>query len=89
MLHPPIVSDQPHKITLVCSDVYRLLASPKPGAAAPRKMLFYVASLRQLSRDDWLRLEAEVQREKLKLEAQTEDKHENSPEPDRAALRIS
>ena len=89
MLHPPIVSDEPHQISLACSDVYRLLALPKAGAAAPRKMLFYIASLPQLARTDWLRLEADVRKEVQKLKSETDDGDNHGIEPDRAALRIS
>jgi len=62
MVHPPVLLAPP-KLVLVLADVYRLFAVPQAGAAAPRKVLFYLAALGQLRRDDWLRLECEVQRE--------------------------
>lgn len=67
MLHPPITLDPPRAI-LVLDDVYALFASPKPGAAVPRKIAFYLASMKQLGRGDWLHVEAELKRETLKLE---------------------
>ncbi|GFZ47135.1 hypothetical protein JCM24511_04878 [Saitozyma sp. JCM 24511] len=68
LIHPPLDTTHVPRILLLLSDLYQLFAKPKPGAAVPRKLAFYLAALRQLSRDDWLRLEREIGKEILKLQ---------------------
>jgi len=68
---------QPPKVILVLSDLYGLFASPKQGPVA-KKLLFYIAALKVLSREEWLLLERECLKEvgKLNTEMTNEDKVE-------------
>jgi hypothetical protein len=61
--------------------MYDLFASPKPGAAVPRKLAFYIAALQQLRRHEWLRLEKEVVREVAKLQEETPQEEKETPDP--------
>lgn len=88
MLHPPLEADNHPTIFLILSDVYSIFSSPKAGAAAPRKLLFYIAALRQLNRGDWLKLEKEVDAETRKLQAELEPSESDGRDDDRPALRI-
>jgi hypothetical protein len=90
LLHPPIISDEHPRLFLVLSDLYRLFAIPKAGAAVPRKLLFYIAAMGQLNRVDWLGLEYEVEREIKKLEGELggEDQGVEDAGLDRPAIQI-
>jgi hypothetical protein len=61
LVHPPITTDPP-RIHLVLSDLYHLFSRPKVGPAG-KKVLFYLAALRQLERQDWLGIESELRKE--------------------------
>ncbi|ORX39316.1 hypothetical protein BD324DRAFT_619238 [Kockovaella imperatae] len=88
LIHPSLSLDEPNKVTLVCCDLYRLFVIPKPGAAAPRKLLFYIASLGQLLRADWLELEKEIRVEVQKLRAEVDSDIEQDKQTDRPALQV-
>lgn len=88
LLHPSIMIDTPPRILLLLSDVYNLFARPKPGAAVPRKVAFYLAALKQLSREDWLGLEREVQKEVEKLQEENQMDEREEEEPERPALKL-
>ena len=75
----------PPGILLLLSNLYGMMGQPKPTAAAPKKLLFYIASMRQLSRADWLQIEGELNKEIQLLQP---DHEEGSPE-DRPALKVS
>lgn len=51
-------------------DLYRFFSTPKAGAAA-KKIVFYAAAMAQLGREDWLQLEALVNKEIDALKAET------------------
>jgi len=80
--------DTPPRILLLLSDVYNLFARPKPGAAVPQKVAFYLAALKQLSREDWLGLEREVQKEVEKLQEENQVDEREEEEPERPALKL-
>ncbi|KAL1411161.1 hypothetical protein Q8F55_002111 [Vanrija albida] len=82
LLHPPITTDPPRAASAL-DDLYALFARPKPGAAAPRKIAFYLAALGQVSRPEWLALEREVRRDADKL------REESAPEPAEPAVGAS
>jgi hypothetical protein len=63
----------------VLSDLYRLYSTPKVGLVA-KKVLFYVAALRQLERQDWLRIERELRQEVDKLQAELGEAGSNTEE---------
>ncbi len=69
---------------LVLSDLYHLFAVPKVGPAS-KKLLFYIAALRQLRREDWLKLETETRREVKRLREET---LQDEDVEDRIALSI-
>jgi hypothetical protein len=73
----------------VLSDVYRLYGIPKVGLVA-KKVLFYTAALRQLERQDWLRIERELRQEVDKLQAELgeggSDTEEQPPNRDHLLL---
>ena len=70
LLHPPILASEDPKVMLVLSDLYGLFAKPKQGQVA-KKLVFYLAALKGMKRDDWLRLEKEVQKEVAELDDET------------------
>jgi hypothetical protein len=80
--------DTPPRLFLLLSDIYHVFAKPKAGAAVPRKLAFYLAALEQLSREDWLRVEREVQNEVEKLQGENEEEDEGEEEPERPALKL-
>lgn len=88
LLHPPITTDPP-RAYLVLSDMYRLYAAPKAGAALPRKVSFYVAAVAQLSRADWLNVAGEVKREAERLRAEIPEEAEETEEAVRAAVLMT
>lgn len=75
---------------ILLSDAYSLFSKPKPKGAAPRKLLFYLAALKQLDRADWLDLEGEIRKEIEKLRNELEDGTEETDDADvdRPALKI-
>ncbi|ORY28764.1 hypothetical protein BCR39DRAFT_533731, partial [Naematelia encephala] len=89
LLHPPLLTSVPPNIIVVLSDLYHLYSLPKAGAAVPRKLAFYIAALRSLKREDWLRLEREVQKESTKLRNEIDEVLDENVEEDRPALRIA
>lgn len=74
LCHPPITTDPP-RIHLVLADLYRLNLSlsgkPRVGHVA-KKLLFYTAALKQLDRQDWLRIAKDLGKEVEKLEGEIE-----------------
>ena len=80
--------DTPPRLFLLLSDMYQVFARPKVGAAVPRKIVFYLAALKQLSREDWLRIEGEVQKEVNKLQAENNGEASDGDEPERPALKL-
>lgn len=90
LLHPPLIAASPPGIVLVLSDVYGLFGRTQAGKAVGRKLLFYVGALRQLRRDDWLKVKKEVEREvgKLRDEVGSDNEEEEEEEEDRPALKI-
>jgi len=82
LLHPPITLDPPHA-ALVLADTYRVLSTPKAGADA-KKVAFYRAAIGQIGRQEWLRLEREVQRDVEMLRAENYQE-----EPVRESVQIS
>ena len=74
LCHPPITTDPP-RIHLVLADLYRLTitAKSKVGGHVAKKLLFYTAALKQLDRQDWLRIEQDLRKEVEKLESEIED----------------
>lgn len=75
LLHPPIVTDPPRAVG-VLDDLYAFLstrgAKGTPAGAA-KKLLFYIAAMRQLGRESWLAVEREVERETEALKAEGGD----------------
>lgn len=63
--------------------MYRLFSRPKVNHIS-KKLLFYIAALKQLVRQDWLDIEKEMQKEIDKLEADSTetDTHEQVPQRD-------
>ena len=86
LVHPPITTDPP-RIHLALSDLYHLFARPKVGPAS-KKVLFYVAALRQLDRQDWLGMERELRKEVEKLEAELGEEGSESEQPSRDHLLL-
>ncbi|KAK4685742.1 hypothetical protein P7C73_g4402, partial [Tremellales sp. Uapishka_1] len=86
LLHPPLITTEFPKAFLVLSDLHYLYSTPKAGAAAPRKLAFYLSAIQQLHRQDWLRLEAEVKQELMRLQQEAEK--EVDEEEDRPKLKI-
>jgi len=85
LLHPPILASEQPTIMLVLSDLYGLFSIPRQGGAA-KKLVFYVEALRELRREDWLRLENEVRKEVDKLRSENVKEKESD---DRPAVKIS
>lgn len=88
LLRPSIMADSPSPVVLALSDLYRLYANPKPGAAVPRKLVFYLACLKLLSRDDWLALQRETERELAKLQEELGEDGAFEATGDRPTLRL-
>ena len=88
VVHPPLLADEATRVSLLLSDLYRLVAV-KPTAPAPKKLLFYVAALRQLDRADWLRIKNEVSSEVVKLTGELGDSGPEDTTNDRPALKIA
>jgi hypothetical protein len=86
LVHPPITTDPP-RIHLVLSDLYHLFSRPKLGPAA-KKVLFYLAALRQLERQDWLAIESELRKEAGRLQAEIGDEVSEAEEPSRDHLLL-
>jgi hypothetical protein len=83
------MADSPPLVSLALSDLYRLYANPKPGAAVPRKLVFYLACLKQLGREDWLGLQRETDKELAKLQDELGDSEvREEGEEDRPTLRV-
>lgn len=80
LIHPPITTDPP-RVFSVLGDIYQLCSSPKVGHIS-KKLLFYVAALHQLERQDWLRIEQDLAKEidKLETELKTADAEAHSDE---------
>ena len=85
LLHPPLDTTHSHGVLVVLSDLWRMWAIPKAGAAVPRKLAFYFAALTQLGRTEWLRLENEVESEARRLEEEVRE----DVEDDRPSVRTS
>jgi hypothetical protein len=79
LVHPPITTDPP-RIHLVLSDLYHLFSRPKVGPAG-KKVLFYLAALRQLERQDWLVIENELRKEVERLQAELGEEGSETEEP--------
>ena len=88
MLHPSLEADKSPSILLVLSDLYQLFSRPKVGAAVPRKLLFYIAAMRRLSRSERLKVEREVEAEVRKLRGELQAEEPDGREDDRPALKI-
>lgn len=88
LLRPSIITDSPAPVSVALSDLYRLYAHPKPGAGVPRKLVFYLACLRQLTREDWLGLQRETERELAKLQEELGEDDVREVVEDRPTLRI-
>lgn len=83
LLHPPITMDPP-AVAGVLADLWRLFATPEPGASVPRKIAFYAAALGQMGRAEWLAVESEVRREVERLKAEMPEE-----EPVREAVLLT
>ena len=70
MLHPPILASKDPKIMLVLSDLYSLFVVTKQVPAA-KKLMFYLAALKQLRREHWLKLEREMLKDVDELRDET------------------
>lgn len=77
LLHPPITTDPPRAAS-VLDDLYRLFSHPKAGAPA-KKIAFYLAAMRQVSRTEWLALEREVRKDADKLREESADEAAAQP----------
>ena len=86
LVHPPITTDPP-RIHLVLSDLYHLFSRPKVGPAG-KKVLFYLAALRQLERQDWLGIENELRKEVERLQAELGEEGLDTEEPSRDHLLL-
>lgn len=71
LLKTSIIANDLPRIANAISDCYQLFAHPKVGAAAPRKLAFYFSAMRQISRDEWKRLESDVKKEVEQLQDET------------------
>ncbi|WRT69223.1 uncharacterized protein IL334_006207 [Kwoniella shivajii] len=80
LIHPPIITTSSPKIFNLLSDLYHLFSTPKAGGAIPRKIAFYFKSLQSLTRQDWLLLEREVERELNRLKDEDENVDAEQPE---------
>jgi hypothetical protein len=86
LVHPPITTDPP-RIHLVLSDLYHLFSRPKVGPAG-KKVLFYLAALRQLERQDWLGIESELRKEVERLQTELGAEGSDTEEPSRDHLLL-
>lgn len=86
LVHPPITTDPP-RIHLVLSDLYHLFSRPKVGPAG-KKVLFYLAALRQLERQDWLGVENKLRKEVERLQAELGEEGSDTEEPSRDHLLL-
>ena len=86
LVHPPITTDPP-RIQLVLSALYHLFSRPKVGPAG-KKVLFYLAALRQLERQDWLAVENDLRKEVERLRTELGEEGSETEEPSRDHLLL-